>query len=124
MIKVQIPLKNKNLTSENVWVKKLSYNLGEIKNIPSFASGYKYNDVIEFDPKSRIVQEVVADGGYTRPRFYKFTGDRQLEREYWFDKGYLVEFISSNLIVVCRPRDKKEWIKRKKINWRTELPTV
>ena len=123
-IKVRIPLKSKIFNSENMWVEKLSNGVGKIRNIPYFATQYKYGDIVKFDPETMIVQKVISDGGYTRTRFCKFTGDRQLENEYWFDKGYIIEFISSNMIVVCRPRDKKEWVKRKKINWRTSLPTV
>ncbi|OGP70280.1 MAG: hypothetical protein A2W09_08180 [Deltaproteobacteria bacterium RBG_16_50_11] len=122
MVKVKIPVRLRGISFENVWAEQLTDGIARIKNIPCYSSKYKYMDVVSFDPETLIIQYMVVEGGYTRPRYIQSTRDPQLELEYWFDKGYLIEFYSRNMYGVCRKRNREEWKRDKEINWRTDLP--
>ena len=107
MIKVKLPFRYKCLDGENVWIKPLSYDTGEIANLPFFATKYKYKDVIKFDPTTGKLLEKIADGGYTRSKVYEYVGDFSEEKAYWESKGYIVEGFAPGILGVSRRRSKK-----------------
>lgn len=104
MIKVKLPLRYKCLNGENVWVKSLSNDTGEISNLPFLATKYKYKDVIKFDPDTWEFLEKVADGGFTRTKVYEYTGDFSEEKAYWESKGYIVESFTPGMLGISRKR--------------------
>ncbi|MBC7263469.1 MAG: hypothetical protein H5T64_03815 [Chloroflexi bacterium] len=104
MIKVKLPFKHKCFDGENVWVKPLSEDIGEICNLPYFAIKFKYKDVIRFDPETGEFAEKVADGGFTRTKFYQYKGRFSKERTYWESRGYVVENFLPGILGVTRKR--------------------
>jgi len=122
MVKIRIPLASKLFSFEKTWAEQLSDGIGKIKNVPCFSSKYKYHEVVLFNRDTLTIQRIVVHGGYTKPKYFQFEGDPQLELEYWFDRGYLIEFYSGNMYAVCRKRNRQEWKRDKEINWRTDLP--
>ncbi len=106
MIKVRFPLLNDIFSAEYMWVEPLGPDIGRIANLPAIAIGYKYGDIIRFDPETGECVEIVADGGYTRTQFYRFTSPFAQERAYWQAGGYVVERFTRDIIGLTRKRRK------------------
>lgn len=108
MIKIKLPFKYKCFDGETVWVKPLGNNIGEISNLPLFATRYKYKDLVKFDPKTWKVREKIADGGYTRTKVCEYTGNFFEEKAYWESKGYIVEGLAPGALGISRKRKRSK----------------
>jgi len=104
MVKVRLPFRYRCFDGENVWVHLLGPDIGEIANIPVFATRYKYRDVIRFDPDTWEFLGKVDDGGFTRTRLYEYTGDFDQEKARWESKGYVVESLAPKIFALSRKR--------------------
>ncbi len=122
MIKVTLPFEDKYLSGENVWVKPLGGDTGEINNLPVFATKYRYKDIIRFDPNTWDFIEKVADGGFTRTKVHEYTGKFSEEKAYWESKGYVVESFAPGVLGVSRRRSKKLVRGDDKIDTRQHCP--
>lgn len=107
MIKVKLPFRWKCFDGECVWVKPLTYNTGEISNLPVFATRYTYKDIVKFDLGTGEFLGKVAEGGFTRTAVFRYTGEFPQEKAYWESKGYIVESLAPGIVAVSRRRSKK-----------------
>ncbi len=106
MVKGKVPLDDV-YAGETVWCEVLGPDLGAIKNLPVFATKYKFRDVVRFNPLTFDCIEVVADGGYTRTKLYEYTGDLASEKTLWEAEGCVVEGLRKGLLAVSCPRRKR-----------------
>jgi len=100
MICVDLPLEDGSC--EKVWVKRRSYNTGEINNLPFLTKVYKYKDVIEFDPQTLNAIRVVKDGGYAPTQLVRYKGGFSEAKAEWEAKGYEVEGMVLGILAVAR----------------------
>ncbi len=85
--KVYVDLPNNNAVSgESLWAKNLGNNLYEIHNVPFYAYGINYYDIVEVDSSDEtvkpVVTKVVKSSGYATLRvFFGKDFDRNSQRK-------------------------------------------
>lgn len=97
--KIKIKVRHKYINYETLWLKLLSNTTGRIANIPIYTKKFKYDDVVEFDPKTMEVKRLIFDGGYTQTKFAKYEGNPETAIKELGDKGYIVELWQGHLAV-------------------------
>jgi len=93
-------------TPETVWAHRLTDRTAQIDNLP-LASGYKYKDVVEFDPETNRAIRTIQDGGYSPTQFVKYKGSFSRHRAKWEAKGYMVEGMMEGIMAVTKKESKE-----------------
>lgn len=98
---IVIELTSEDGSPETVWARKLSKNTAQIDNLP-LATGYKYKDIVEFEPETNRAIGIIQDGGYAPTHFVRYKGSFSRHRATWEAKGYVVEGMTEGIMAVTR----------------------
>lgn len=84
MVKITIPLPDDNLAgaaTESVWAEPRGESTYKIKNVPFYALGISYEDIVEAEPKDGILtfKRVAQHSGHSTYRIYASKGRQQPE---------------------------------------------
>jgi hypothetical protein len=84
MIKVTIPLPEDNLAgaaTESVWAEPQGNGTYRIKNVPFYAKGISFDDLVKAEPKDDVLmfESVVQHSGHSTYRIFANNGRKALE---------------------------------------------
>lgn len=101
---LKVYLTDRSGNREGVWLQPTGHNAGEILNLPVVVRRYKYMDIVEYDPDSKVVRRLVQDGGYTRTKFVGYEGESRIAIQDWLNRGYMVEHLTPESLGLTRKR--------------------